>query len=92
MAKHLGLEGASTVKTPGNKNDTDKIFKYRDLDGEAGGQDEESACYVDELFMKRKHCPSPGMILTSPLMRKDDPHLARARWADLDSEDGDPEI
>ena len=38
-AKHLGLEGASSVKTPGDNNDADKTFRYRDLDGEAGGQD-----------------------------------------------------
>ena len=42
LAKHLGLEGASSAKTPGDKNDADKTFRYRDFDGEAGGQDEES--------------------------------------------------
>ena len=87
LAKHLGLEGASSVKTLGDKNDSDKTFRYRDLDGEAGGQDEESAYYVDELFMKSRHGASPGRIPTSPLTRKDDPKLARARLADIDSED-----
>ena len=83
--EHLGLEGASTVKMPGDKNDADNIFRYRHLDGEAGGQDEENACYVDELFMKRKHGASPGRIPTSPLTRKDDPKLAQ--WADVDADD-----
>ena len=80
------------MKTPGDKNDADKTFGYRDLDGEAGGQDEESACYVHELFMKRKHGASSGRIPTSPQTTKDDQKLARARWADLDSDVGEPEM
>ena len=65
----------------------DKTFRYRGLDGEAGAQDEESAYYVDELFMKSRHGASPVRIPTSPLTRKDDLKLARARQADIDSED-----
>ena len=76
---HLGLKGASTMKTPENNNDTDKSFRYRDVDGEGRGQDGENACYVDDFFMKCKHGWSPGRIRTSPLTRKDDPKLARAR-------------
>ena len=39
LAKHLGLEGATTVKTPGDKNDMDNTFRYRDVDGENRGPD-----------------------------------------------------
>ena len=66
LAKHLGLEGASTVKTPGDKNDTDNTSKYRDVDGEENGLDCETACDVDELLMKRRHGASQGRIPTSP--------------------------
>ena len=90
LAKHLGLEGASTVKTLGDKNDTEKTFGYRDVDGEENGLDCEAACYVDELFMKRRCGASQGRISTSPLMRKEDPSFAR--WADIESDDGDVNI
>ena len=63
---------------------------YRDLDGEAGGQDEESAYYVDDLFMKSRHCASLGRIPTSPLTRTDDPKLAR--WAEDESIDVAPGV
>ena len=36
LARQLGMEGSSTVKTPGDKNDADQIFRYRDVDGEGG--------------------------------------------------------
>ena len=39
LAKHLGLEGVNTAKTLGDKNDTDKTFRYRDVDGEEDGLD-----------------------------------------------------
>ena len=58
LAKHLGLEGASRLKTPGDKNDTDKTDRYRDVDGEENGLDCETICYVDELLMKRRHSVS----------------------------------
>ena len=87
LAKHLGLEGATPVKTPGDKNDADKTFRYRDLDGEAEGQEEDNANYDDELFKRSKHGASPGRIPTSQLTREDIPKLTRARWADADSDD-----
>ena len=87
LPKQLGLEGASTVKTPGDKNDLNKTFRFRDLDGEDGGQDGDTAFYVDELFTKKRHGVSPGRVPASPLMRKADPKLTRARWADTDSEE-----
>ena len=43
LAKHLGLEGASTVETPGDRNDSDKLFRYRDVDGQGNEQDCETA-------------------------------------------------
>ena len=43
------MEDGTLVNTPGDKNDADKTFRYRDLDGEDGHQSEESSCYVDEL-------------------------------------------
>ena len=64
LAKHLGLEGASTVKTPGDKNGMDNAFRYRDVDGEENGPDCETACYVDELFMKRRHGASQQQNIT----------------------------
>ena len=85
LARHLGLVGASTVKTPGDKNDIDKTFRYRDVDGESEGLDEETANYVDELLLKKKHGASQGRSPSSPLMRKVYPKLTR--WADVDSED-----
>ena len=92
LAKQLGLEGASTVKTPGDKNDLDKTFRFRDLDGEDGGQDGDTAFYVDELFTKKRYGVSPGRVPASPLMRKDDPKLTRARWADTaDTDSGEDE-
>ena len=87
LAKQLGLEGASTVKTLGYKNDSNKTFRFRDLDEEDGGQDGDTACYVDELFTKKSHGVSPGRVPASPLMGKADPKLTRARWADADSEE-----
>ena len=50
LARQLGMENSSPVKTPGDKNDADKTFRYRDLDGEDECQSEETACYVDELY------------------------------------------
>ena len=59
LAKHLGLEGATTVKTPGDRNDSDKLFRYRDIDGEEDEQNCGAANYVDDLFTKGKH-PNNG--------------------------------
>ena len=42
LARQLGMEGSSTVKTPGDKNDADNIFRYRDVDGEGAVQEEGS--------------------------------------------------
>ena len=67
LARHLGLVGASTVKTPGDKNDIDKTSRYRDVDGESEGLDEETANYVDELFLKKKHGMSQGRSPSSPM-------------------------
>ena len=75
------------VKTPGDKNDTDKTFRYRDVDGEEDGLDCETASFGNELFMKHRHGASQRGIPTSPLMRKEDPKLAR--WAAIESDDGD---
>ena len=33
LARQLGMEKSSSVKTPGDKNDADNTFTYRDLDG-----------------------------------------------------------
>ena len=79
------MEDSSPVKTPDDKNDADKTCRYRDLSGEDEHPGEETACYVDRLYWNAG--ASPGRICTSPLTRKDDPTLARARWADLDSGD-----
>jgi hypothetical protein len=83
LAQQLGMESSSSVKTPGDKNDADKTFRFRDLDGEGESYCEESASFVDELY--RRSCASPGRIPTSPLTRKDDPKLAQ--WADADADD-----
>ena len=50
LAKQLGMESSSPVKTPPDKNDADKMFRYRKIDGEDGAQGGETACYVDEIF------------------------------------------
>ena len=80
------MECARSVHTLGDKHDADKTFRFRHLDGEAGGQDEESA-YYDELLMKSKHITSRDMIPTSPMTRTYDQKFAWTRWADIDSED-----
>ena len=53
LAKQLGMENSSPVKTPGDRNDADKTFRYRDVDREEESREEETASYVDELF--RRH-------------------------------------
>jgi hypothetical protein len=63
LAKQLGMENSSPVKTPGDRNDTDKTFRYRDVDGEEEAQQEETASYVDGLFKKQSGlgvCRSSG--------------------------------
>ena len=52
LFQQLGMDGSSSVKTPGEKNDADKLFRYRDVDGEGEAESEETACYVDELYLK----------------------------------------
>ena len=59
LATQLGLEAGKPVVTPGDKNDVDKTFRYRDLDDE-GNENVDTACYVDALYMKGA---SPGRSL-----------------------------
>ena len=49
LVEQLGLDGAKAVKTPGDKLDTDKTFRYRDLDGDCDTAD---VVYVNELYEK----------------------------------------
>ena len=83
LSQQLGMQSSSSVKTPGDNNDADKTFRYRDFDGEDEHHCEGTASYVDELY--RRGGASPGRIPTSPLTRKDDPKLTR--WADVDADD-----
>ena len=41
--RSLGMQDSKPVKTPGDKNDSDKTFRYRDLDGEGDGGSEDAA-------------------------------------------------
>ena len=83
LSRQLGLENCKTVATPGDKNDLDKTFRYRDLDGE-GDENIDSAQYVDSLCAKGA---SPGRVPASLLMRKENPKLATGhQWADLDDD------
>ena len=50
LARQLGMEGSTSVKTPGDKNDADKLFRYCDVDGEGAAQEEETPCHVHELY------------------------------------------
>ena len=61
LAQQLGMESSSSVKTPGDKNDADKTFRFRDLDGEGEDHCVEAALYVDELY--RRGRASRGRIL-----------------------------
>ena len=83
LAKQLEVESSSSVTTPGDNNDADKTFQYRDPDGEVEHYCGETACDVDEFY--RRGGTSPGRIPTRPLTRKDDPKLARR--ADVDAND-----
>ena len=67
LARQLGMQDSTPVKTktPGDKNDADKTFRFRDLDGEDEHQSEETVCYVDELF--RQASASPGRVPASLL-------------------------
>ena len=82
------------MKTPGDRNDSDKLSRYRDVDGEGNEQDGETASYVDDLFMKRSYVASQGRIPPrippSPPMRKENPKFAR--WADAVSDDEEIDI
>ena len=83
------MESSSPAKTPGDKNDTDKMFRDQDIHGEDGAQGGETARYVDELF--QKNCgASPGRSPSSPLTRKVYPKLAR--WADPEFEEDVPDM
>jgi hypothetical protein len=44
LARQLSMENSSSVKTPGDKNDADKTFRYCDLDAEDECRSEETAC------------------------------------------------
>ena len=89
LARQLGMEHSSPVKTPGDRNDADKTFRYRDVDGEEEPREEETALHVDDLF-RRQSGASPGRSLSSPLMREDHPKLAR--WADLEADEDAPDM
>ena len=73
----------------GGRNDADKIFKYRDVDGEEEPREETTALYVDDLF-RRQSGASPGRSPSSPLMKEDHPKLAR--WADLEADEDTPDM
>ena len=88
----LGMQDRKPAKTPGDKNDSDKTFRYRDLDGEGDGSVRDAAYYVDELFGtqdKLRRRASPGRVPASPSTRKVHPKLAQ--WADSDSDDAVPD-
>ena len=42
LARQLGMEGNTAVKTPDSTNDADKFFRYRDVDAEGAAQEEET--------------------------------------------------
>ena len=74
------MDASSSVKTPGDKNDADTMFRYRDVDGEGEVKDEEIVCDVDELYLKhiggqRRSSTSPGKVPASLPPRKDDQHI-----------------
>ena len=87
LTRQLGMDGSTSVKTLGGKNDADKLFRYRVVDGEGATQEEETACYIDELYSKSA---SLGRFPTSRLMRQVEPKLAQ--WADLDADDAAPDM
>ena len=77
------------MKTPGDKNDPSKIFKYRDVDGESEEAAEDTACYVDKLFTKQKAAAPFASAAGCRRADLEDPygmysnHAHRARYADL---------
>ena len=95
LARQLGMEGSTSIKTPGDKADADQFLRYCGVDGEGEAQSEETACYVDELYLKhvggpRRASASPGWVPAGALTRKDD--LKLAQWADIESDDAAPDM
>ena len=56
LSTQLGLTDAKTVKTPGDKNDSDKMFRYRDLDEENAESSKQDAESVDAVVMTGVPC------------------------------------
>ena len=68
------------MKTPGDKNDKDKAFRYHDLDGDS--EEDVQTLYVDGA--------SPGWVPACLLTREVNPKLAQ--WADAQADDKVPNM